>query len=129
MDVRRHAFGGARAGDLLDRVGDEVMHLAGARAPNADAAPPSGIAVAHRFRFRVCDLEYVVAVDVDAARPAELLPLGDVAAVLVENLDAVVVAVADKQPPLRIHRQRMGDIELARACALFAPGLDELAVA
>ena len=57
---------------------------------------------------------HVVPVDVDAARPAELLPLIEELAVLVEDLDAVVLAVADEQPPLRIDRERVRHVELAR---------------
>src|ERR1700756_1033758 len=63
-----------------------------------------------------------------AARPAELRPLVDELSVLVEDLDAVVVAVAHEQAPARIHGERMRRIELARRRALLAPGLDELAV-
>src|SRR5262249_8320204 len=69
----------------------------------------------------------VVFVDENAARPAELRPLVDIVAVLIENLDAVVVAVADEQVPARIHRERMRGIDLTRGAAFLAPGLDEFA--
>src|SRR6185295_17243962 len=49
---------------------------------------------------------------------------------LVEDLDAVVAAVADKQPPARVHRQRMRTlrVEITRSGALLPPRLDERAV-
>src|SRR5690242_538788 len=80
----------------------------------------------HRFGFGIGDIDDVILVDVDSARAAELRPLIEQFAVLVENLDAVVLPVADEQPPLRIHRDRVGNVELAARGALFAPGLDEL---
>ena len=43
------------------------------------------------------DIDHVVLVDGDAARPAELLPLGEELALLIEDLDAVVGAVGDEQ--------------------------------
>src|SRR5262245_33181145 len=122
--VGGNAFRGAGAGDLLDRVRNQRGHFAGARVADADTAFPARIAVAHRLRFRVGDIDRVVAVDEDAARTAELLPLGDEFAFLVEDLDAVVVAVADEEAALRVHRQRVRNVEFARAGALLAPGLD-----
>src|SRR5438045_690265 len=47
---------------------------------------------------------------------------------LVEDLEAVVVAVCDAQAPLRIHCPRMRGVEFARAGTLLAPGLDQLAL-
>src|SRR5258708_39206877 len=48
-------------------------------------------------------------------------------AVLIENLDAVVAAVAKKQPAARVHRQRVRAGDLAGRAALLAPGLGEFA--
>src|SRR5262249_59949419 len=93
------------------------------RAADADAALPAGIRLAVRLRVR--DVEDVTLVDVDAAGPSELLPLLEELAVLVEDLDAVVRAVGHEQPPLRIQGQAVRSVELARAGALLAPGLDE----
>src|SRR5262249_23708826 len=55
-------------------------------------------------------------------------PLDDVSAVLVEDLDAIVVAVADEQTTARVHRQRVRLIELVRPGALLPPAFDQLAV-
>src|SRR5262249_37238776 len=73
------------------------------------------------------DVENVVLVNVNAARTAELLPLCNKFAVLVEDLNPVVVAIADKQASLRVHRHRVRLIELARTGAQLAPGLNQLA--
>src|SRR5882757_8547506 len=126
--VHRDAFGGAGGGCLFRRVRNEGGHDGIADAADPDAALPSVMVLRHRFRFGIGDIDGVVLVDEDAARPAELRPLVDEVAVLVEDLDAVVAAVAEKQPSLRIHRERMRTVHLAGACALLAPGLDEGAV-
>ena len=79
-------------------------------------------------RFGIGDIQRVgLPVDVDAARAAELEPLGDELAVLVEDLNAVVLAIADEQPAARIERQRVRDVEFAGAHPFLAPRLDELA--
>src|SRR6267143_3486079 len=65
-------------------------------AADPDPLLPAGVVRAPRFR--IGDIDGVVARDVDPARPAELLPLIDEAPVLIEDLDSVVRAVADKQP-------------------------------
>ena len=53
----------------------------------------------------------------DAARTAELRPLGDERAVLVEDLETAVAAVAHEDPALRIDGDRMRLVELARCLA------------
>src|SRR5712691_5757772 len=95
-----HAFGRARAGRFLDGVRNEVFDAAVLRAADSDAALPAVVIARDRFRFRVRGVEVVVLVDVDAARPAELLPLIEEREVLIEDLDAIVVAIADEQPSL-----------------------------
>src|SRR5262249_22992722 len=57
-----------------------------------------------------------------------LRPLVDEFAVLVEDLDAVVVAIADEQASARVHCQRVRRVELAGCTAFLSPGLDELAI-
>ena len=51
----------------------------------------------------------------------------DEVAVEIENLDAVVVAVADQKAIGGVDGERMRLVELARAGAQLAPFLDELA--
>src|SRR6266853_1881619 len=96
--IRGDALGGAGAGDLFHRVRNERRYRAVVHAPDPDAALPAVVIFRDGFRFGIGDIDDVVLVDEYAARPAELMPLGDVVAVLVEDLDAVVVAVADEEP-------------------------------
>src|SRR5690242_19849303 len=49
-------------------------------------------------------------------------------AVLIEDLDAIVLAVADKEAPLRIKGQRVRTVEFAATCSFLAPRLEELTV-
>src|SRR5262249_49935402 len=82
----------------------------------------------NRLRFRIRDIDHVVLVDEDAARAAELRPLGDELAILIKNLNAVVRAIPEEEPALRIHGDRVRAVDLARSRSLRAPGLDELPV-
>ena len=69
-----------------------------------------------------------VVADIDAARPAELLPVGQEFSVLIENLDAVVGPVGDEDPARGIHGKPMGHVEVARRRSMVAPRFDEFAV-
>src|SRR5262245_47044046 len=126
------AFGCARAGEVVGRarprlrIGDEALNLAVLDRSPADAAMPSVVILRDRLGLRVGDVQDV-ALDEDAARAAELLVLGDVLAVLIEHLHAIVVAIADEQSALAVERQRVRLIELSRAGTELAPLLDELA--
>src|SRR5258707_13192281 len=127
LSIGRDAFGGAGAGGVLVGIRNESRHLAVLGAADPDAALPVGARLVDRARLRIRHVDHVVLVDVDAARAAELRPLVDEVAVLIENLDAVVAAVAKKQPAARVHRKRVRAVDLAGRAALLAPGLDEFA--
>jgi L-asparaginase len=100
-------------------------------APNADAAlcawveaitglrqrQPSDVGPSVP-RFRVGDIEDVVPVNVQAAWPAELEPLRNEIAVLVEDLNPVILTVADEQPASGIESEGVDYVELRG----FAPG-------
>src|SRR5262245_63167332 len=105
---------------------DEGRHLAVFDAADPDALPERH--VEFLARLGIGRVENVVAVDVEAARSAELPPFGEKFSILVEDLDAVVRAVSDEQLPARIHGESMGHVELALSLARFAPGLDEFSV-
>src|SRR5262245_37762772 len=121
--VSRDAF---RHVGLRPFLGDEGRHLAVFDAADPDALPERRIEFL--ARLRIGGVENVVAVDVEAARPAELPPFGEKFSILVEDLDAVVGAVGDEQPPARIHGESMRHVEFALSLARFAPGLDEFTV-
>lgn len=57
-----------------------------------------------------------------------LPPLVEERAVLIEDLDPVVLAIADEQASTRVHRDRVRLAELAAPLSLPAPFLDVLAV-
>src|SRR6266849_285526 len=118
--VGRDAF---RHVGLRPFLGDEGRDLSILDAADPDALPERRIEFL--ARLGIGHVEDVVAVDVEAARPAELPPFGEEFSILVEYLDAVVRAVADEQPPGRIHGETMRDIEFALSLARLAPSLDE----
>src|SRR4029077_8233871 len=78
--------------------------------------------------FRVGHVERVVPGDEQPTRATEISPFRDEAAFLIEDLNAVVAAVGDEQPALRIERQVVWTHQLARAAAFLADNLDQLAV-
>ena len=122
VGVGRDAFAGA----VGVGIRNERRHLAVFRAPDPDPPLEGGIRLL--VRLRVGGVEHVVPVDEDSARPAELLPLVQELAVLIEDLNAVVAAVGDEQAAGGVHRERVRRVELARPRTLPAPGLDERAV-
>src|SRR3954470_3432455 len=129
--VNGDALGGARAAESLGPglglgIGNEALDLPVLDAAPADPSFPAVVIARHRLGFRVRDVERV-ALDEDAARPAELPIFGDELAVLIEHLHAVVVAIADEQPSLRVEGERVRLVEFTRSGAELAPLLDELA--
>src|SRR5262249_40293511 len=117
--VRCHAFGHARPAGVWvrTRIGDEVLNGAVSCAPYTTAPLDARIeAVAALVPsvlscvgtvvsgFRVGDVDQLILVDVHTARAAKLEPLSDKLPVLIENLDPVVLAITDEQPPLRVER-------------------------
>src|SRR5262249_4290557 len=61
---------------------------------------------------------------------AELVPARQILSVLIVDLDPVVVAIADEEPPARVDRERVQARELARAArpvAGLTPLLHEFA--
>src|SRR5712691_3596066 len=57
-----------------------------------------------------------------------LPPLVEECSILVEDLDSIVVAVADEQAAVGIHGEGARDVDLAGSRPFLAPGLDELSV-
>ena len=110
------------------RIGDERDHLAVFRAADADAALPVAVLCDTESDSESADVEHVVLVDEHAARPAELRPVVDELAFLVEDLDAVVAAVADEQAvPANPSRARAGSSNSPGPLPRLPHCLDELA--
>src|SRR5580704_8511591 len=112
------------------RVGNERPDDAVVHAADADAPVESRVVAVlsrHVTRLGVRNVQSVVE-NPNAARTPELPPFGNELASWRKNLDAIVVAVADKDAALRIERDRVRAIELPRPRALRSPCLYELAV-
>src|SRR5580704_8282212 len=108
---------------------DEVFDRAVLGAADADAAATAGVGgAAGILGLRVGDVDHIVLVDERRARPAELLPFGEELAVRVEDLDAGVDPIGDKDPALGVERDAVRLVELTRAGALAAPDLEDRAV-
>src|SRR5262245_40014720 len=78
------------------RVWYECGDLTVSGASYADAALPAGISP--RVRLRVGHINDVVFINENAARPSELLPLFEEFPILIEDLDAIIIPVADEKP-------------------------------
>src|SRR5207248_5452422 len=65
----------------------------------------------------VDDIE-AIALGEDAPRRAEIRPLGDELAALIEHLDALVAAIADVEPSLRVDGDAVRLVELSRLGSL-----------
>src|SRR5947207_11574376 len=128
LRVYADTFGAGMIGRRRLHVFDECGDAAVLRAPDADAFldPRQLVRAGVGARLRIGHVDRVVSGDGDAARPAELIPDIEELAVLIEDLDAVVLAVADEQTPARVHGDRVRLADLSRARALAAPFLQEL---
>src|SRR5207245_11709814 len=129
INVTRGIRGYAFDAGVVVTVGvrlDEWKHrcdLAVLYAPDVDASLESRILLG--IRLRIGHVDVVFLIDVHAAGAAELLPLIEEAAVLIEDLDSAVPAVGHKDPSSGIHRDAVRCDELARAGTVFTPSLDK----
>src|SRR6516164_8368399 len=76
--VGRHALSGAGAGRLLHRIRNEGGDRSIACLADANAALPAVVILGNGFGFGIGDIDHIVLVDIDAARPAELRPLVEI---------------------------------------------------
>src|SRR5688572_13293481 len=96
--IHAHSFSAAVLRGHGFHILDEILHGAVLCASDPYALLPSR--PVRPPRFRVGNIDGVVARDRETAGPAELAPCRDVASFLIEDLDTVVVAVAYKQASL-----------------------------
>ena len=94
LSISGNTFGGARSCDLLRGIGNEIFHRSIFGAADADAALPAVMIPRNRFRLGVCRIDVVVLIDIQAAWPAELFPFGEELAILIKDLDAIVISIA-----------------------------------
>src|SRR5262249_47979885 len=124
LRVHGDSFRRARIRSRFVGIGDERRHRAVLRAADANAALPRAVRGRDGARLGVRYIDIVVLVDVNAARPAELVPRVQQRPVLVEDLDAIVAAIADEETAFGIHRQRVRLVQLVGARALASPRLE-----
>src|SRR6185369_15907800 len=74
------------------------------------------------------DHVHVLAADVETAWQPLVLDLSDELAVLVEELDSLVLAIGDPHQAFRVDGDAVSDLESTGTGSLAAPRLDELAV-
>src|SRR6266849_6215222 len=104
---------------------DAVVHAADADAPVESRVV--AVLSRHVTRLGVRDVQSVVE-NSNAARTPELPPFSNELASWGENLDAIVIAVADEDAALRIERDGVRTIKLPGPRAFRSPCLNELAV-
>ncbi len=79
-------------------------------------------------RLGIGNIDNVVPVDKNPAGPAELGPLREEVAFLVENQDPVVAAVSHEQPAPGIHRERVRLVHPAVSSTLGPEGFEQASV-
>src|SRR5215469_5268307 len=128
LEIHPEEFRTRTAGSLF--VWDKRFNPAGFDIGYANSAFPTRVPVG--VGHAVGNINIAPVVNGDRARFAELGPLRNEVAFLIENLHAVVAAVRDVKPPFRINFDAMGIVELKRAVAFgldaAAPGFEEFAV-
>ena len=78
------------------------------------------------IRLRIGHINDVFGVDENPAGRAVPLPFFDLVAVLIEDLNPVVITVTHKQASYGIEGQRKRSVKFARTTAFLSPSLDEL---
>ena len=96
MPVGNDAFCCASAAAIGIGVRNQKLDLARDGTTNADAAQPIAVVGVNRARLRVCRIKHIVLVYIDAARPPKLIPRVEMVTLLVEDLNAIIAAIANK---------------------------------
>ena len=98
---------------FLDSVGIGIIDK-GDDHPICNTADPDTTSKARiiaRRRRGVGDVKHVITIDIHTAGAAELSPLCEKNAILIEDLYPVITAITDKQPPARIPSQGVRGFE------------------
>ena len=126
--VRRDEFPGLESRSRLASEPRDELALA---IHDRQAGPDVRVVPVHRRRrTELADDEsgLAAAAAVEAAGPVHVDPLRFVLAVAVEHLDAVILAVGDVHPALRVGGDVVRDVELAGIRARLAPREQQLSV-
>src|SRR4029453_12855473 len=126
--INSHTFGSTRPGGRFVGIGNERNDLSVLDVADANPSLPARMVPGNRTRLGIRHIDVVALVDENAARPTEVGPLIEVVAVLIENLNPVVVAIADEQSAFGIECQAVRLIELGIPATGLSPSLDQLAV-
>ena len=105
--IDRQEFDATFAVLVFLMIGNEGGHASCLRLADPDARQPARIA--RGVRHAVADIDPIARVDIDAARLAELFPLGDEISLGIEHLDPVVAAIGDVDPPRRVRSRWRAD--------------------
>ena len=93
---------------------------------NTDAHFPTG--VLNIVRFRVGNIDVVMRVEEDPARPAELCPLCKKYALLIEELNSAVGTIADEYTATEIDGNGVQRAELSGRISGLPPSFEESAI-
>src|SRR5262245_61953132 len=95
-----HTFSSRTFGSIGLMTGNEKHDVAVLGASDSHTLPPAR--VVRRVRLRINGIENVTAINVETANTAELFPLFEKPALLVEDLDSHVSPVGHEQAPARV---------------------------
>src|SRR5664280_3831865 len=145
-DVTGHPTRRSGAGEDLETPVQHIRYINGLVSPNGHEVSPSHLAgFMPRFTKRsqdpavlvqfdnaiisaICHPNVLIGCDHQTIRVADAGPLVNEVAILVEDLYALILTVADIDATLLVDGNRVGQIEFSWACAVLAPGLDVIAV-
>ena len=96
MPVGNDAFCCASAAAIGIGVRNQKLDLTCDGTSNADAAQPVAVVGVNRARLRVCRIKHIVLVYIDAAWATKLIPRIEMLSFLIEDLNAIITAIANK---------------------------------
>jgi hypothetical protein len=73
-------------------------------------------------------IDQAILADRNVGRPQHIGPHGEIIAGAIEELEAVILAIADDHILLRVERDAVRQVELARPGADIAPAVEQIAL-
>lgn len=145
-DVLGHPFRRSGAREDLETPVQNIRYINGLVGPNGHEVSPSHLAgfvprltkrtqnLAVLVKFdnaiisAICHPNVLIGCDYQTIGVADASPLFNKIAILIKDLYALILAVADIDATLLVDGNRVGQIEFSFGCAVLAPGLDVIAV-